>query len=634
MASSPRFVAQAFQSFLEGVPPRVLPHDEPAFRHADGFGRHDFVILAVLEHAVLVDAAFVGEGVVAHDGLVGLDHEARQAGDQAAGFVDFLGIDACLVGIEVMPGFQDHDDLFQAGVARPLADAVDGAFHLPGPASDGRERVGDGQPQVVMAVDRDDGLADVRHPVLQGRHHMAVLGGDGITHRIGHVDRGGATLDGRLDHAAEVVQVGTGCVLGRKFHVVAEAPGILDRFYRRRQGLFPALTKQVLEMDVGGGNKHVDTTALGGLEGLGAGVDILSHGAAEAGDDGFFQALGNFLHGLKVTRRGRRKTRLDDVHAQLFQLDGDLHFFLGIQAGPGSLFPVPQGGIKDINSVFFVLVRGFHFVLLNFVQGLWMIGFNCLDFFGFQFFDAFFSEILGDTPQEIDGQKGEGRELGGLDEPKDHQADEGQGPGLDGFQFQLFEAGIGNGGNHHQGDDHREDGDAVQFDITEVFLVPPHDFVHENTLAVPAFPAGQENIAGQDARRRRAGQAHEMAFFLDLRLDVETGQADGGANHVKNRDGNTPHVQVTQDGKVNEDGGRHAETYQVGEAVEFHAKLAGRSRGPGDHPIEEISEGRDDDEFRREHEGNGIGFGGQGKGQGVVDAIGDRQDAQDHVSPP
>ena len=58
------------------------------------------------------------------------------------------------------PGLDGHDDFLQRRVASPLANAVDRAFHLPGAVADGRQRIGDGQSQVVMAMDADDGLPD------------------------------------------------------------------------------------------------------------------------------------------------------------------------------------------------------------------------------------------------------------------------------------------------------------------------------------------------------------------------------------------------------------------------------------------------------------------------------------------
>ena len=54
---------------------------------------------------------------------------------------------------------EGHHDLFQRGVAGPLAEAVDGHLDLARPGGDGRQRVGDGEAQVVVAVDADDRVA-------------------------------------------------------------------------------------------------------------------------------------------------------------------------------------------------------------------------------------------------------------------------------------------------------------------------------------------------------------------------------------------------------------------------------------------------------------------------------------------
>ena len=62
---------------------------------------------------------------------------------------------------------QRHDDLFEGAVAGPLAEAVDGAFDLPGPFEHGGEAVGDGHAQVVVAVDAEDDLVDAADVLLQ-----------------------------------------------------------------------------------------------------------------------------------------------------------------------------------------------------------------------------------------------------------------------------------------------------------------------------------------------------------------------------------------------------------------------------------------------------------------------------------
>ena len=69
--------AELVQLLAEGVAAGMLAHDQRGRLHADVLGPHDLVGLRVLEHAVLVDAGFVGEGVLADDRLVVLHREGR-----------------------------------------------------------------------------------------------------------------------------------------------------------------------------------------------------------------------------------------------------------------------------------------------------------------------------------------------------------------------------------------------------------------------------------------------------------------------------------------------------------------------------------------------------------------------------
>ena len=69
--------AELGERLAEGVAPRVLAEHQLVRGPADRLGRHDLVGDRRLEHAVLVDPGLVGEGVVAHDRLVGLHHERR-----------------------------------------------------------------------------------------------------------------------------------------------------------------------------------------------------------------------------------------------------------------------------------------------------------------------------------------------------------------------------------------------------------------------------------------------------------------------------------------------------------------------------------------------------------------------------
>src|SRR5690606_20274833 len=127
------------------------------------FGRHDFVGLGVFEHTVLMDARFVGKRIGADDGLVYLHACAGDVLHQFAGADDVGGVDAALEREHVGAGFDRHDDFFQRRVAGTFADAVDGAFDLAGTVSDGDQRVGGGQSQIVLAVGGDDRLVDIGH---------------------------------------------------------------------------------------------------------------------------------------------------------------------------------------------------------------------------------------------------------------------------------------------------------------------------------------------------------------------------------------------------------------------------------------------------------------------------------------
>ena len=83
-----RCVAEVARRSLEGAAAGVLAEDDVGGAGADAFGGHDLVGERVGEHAVLVDAGLVGEGVGADDGLVGGAAEADALGEDLAGGVE------------------------------------------------------------------------------------------------------------------------------------------------------------------------------------------------------------------------------------------------------------------------------------------------------------------------------------------------------------------------------------------------------------------------------------------------------------------------------------------------------------------------------------------------------------------
>ena len=146
---------------------RVLAQHQRTVRYADALGPHYLVGGLLLQEAVLVDARFVGKGVITDNGLVGLHLHPGNAAYQAARRIDMLGRYAGLEAERVGSRLEYHDYLFKARVTGPLADTVYGALHLAGAVHHGKEAVGHGKPQVVMAVDRYNGAVyiGVRSPL-------------------------------------------------------------------------------------------------------------------------------------------------------------------------------------------------------------------------------------------------------------------------------------------------------------------------------------------------------------------------------------------------------------------------------------------------------------------------------------
>ena len=117
-------------------------------------------------------------------------------------------------------GLERHDHLFQRGVARPLADAVDRDLDLSRAVAHAGQRVGRGHAQVVVAVHRDDGPVDVGHVLDDAPDQGAELVRRGVAGGVGDVDHRRAGGDDGLQHPVEVLRIGATGILGVVLHVL------------------------------------------------------------------------------------------------------------------------------------------------------------------------------------------------------------------------------------------------------------------------------------------------------------------------------------------------------------------------------------------------------------------------------
>ncbi len=130
---------------LRACRPLCLPRTNSVRAQAHVLRLHDFVGAAFLEHAVLMDAGFVGEGVLADDGLVALHVDAGDARDQPAGRAQAFGVDRGADQKVIRACMHGHHDFLEGAIAGPFAQAVDGAFDLASAFLEGGQAVGDRQ---------------------------------------------------------------------------------------------------------------------------------------------------------------------------------------------------------------------------------------------------------------------------------------------------------------------------------------------------------------------------------------------------------------------------------------------------------------------------------------------------------
>ena len=103
---------------------------------------HDLIGALIFQHPILMDAGFMGKGIGADNRFVGLDHNASIAAHHVTGPMNFGGDNVGLQVKDRLARIERHHRLFQARVAGPFADAIDGHFHLPGAGFDTGQRVG------------------------------------------------------------------------------------------------------------------------------------------------------------------------------------------------------------------------------------------------------------------------------------------------------------------------------------------------------------------------------------------------------------------------------------------------------------------------------------------------------------
>jgi hypothetical protein len=344
-------VSDLLEALSERMPPAVLAEDEGVVREPDVLGLHDLVGEPVLDDAVLMDPGLVGEGVLTDDGLVALHHEPSHLREEPARGIDAPGVDAGLEVEEVGAGPERHHHFLERAVPRALADPVDGALDLTRAGTEGREAVGNGEPEVVVAVHAHHRSIDVGDVHFQIANSLRELFGNGVAHGVGDVHRGRSGVDRPFHHFGEEVELGPGRVFGRELDVLAELSRHLDALHGAPHDLLFGHRELVLAMDGARREKDVDTGSGRVLESVPGTMDVELVAARESRDRRALDAPGDLPDRLEVAVRGDGKARFDDVDSELRERSRHRKLCLEAHAGAGGLFAISQRRIENDNSI-------------------------------------------------------------------------------------------------------------------------------------------------------------------------------------------------------------------------------------------------------------------------------------------
>ena len=330
----------------------MLPDHQFITGKTNRFGIHNFVRHRIFQNAVLVNAGLMGKGVGPDNGLIRLDDNAGNHRHESAGRIDFPGIDGRLEMHQVHPGIQGHHHLFKGSIARPLPDTVDGDFRLPRPCPYARKSICGGQTQIVVAVNAQDRFMDVGCVGPHIRNQLKELFGNRVSHCIRQIYGRSPCLNDGLKDLAQKIPVASGSVFCRKFNVIRKGPGIFYCLHRFPDDLVAGHLQFVFQVDVGCGDKGVDSRFCRFPDCSPGLIDIALCSPGKGGNLHISNFFGNHLDGFKITWRGCRKPGFHHIHPQFFQLYGQTHLFRAVHAGAGRLLAIPEGRIKNNHSIF------------------------------------------------------------------------------------------------------------------------------------------------------------------------------------------------------------------------------------------------------------------------------------------
>ena len=322
-----------------------------------------FVAVGDPGDGVNVHAAFVGEGALADERLVGAVVHVRQIVDIARQLGEPL---RAAGGRALRSPFFDGQigaDGNQIGVAAAFADAVDRALHLHRAGIDGGQRIGDGQIAIVVAVNADGHVGRAAWAALVSSAISSGIVPPLVSHRTTRLAPASA--------AARMVLRG---VFGIELPAVEEMFGIVDdfaagiaevfdRFARSSPDFLPATRgalrstwkAEVLPTMV---SVLAPESSRAFMPGSCSALHAFAAGHAEGADPGVLQVqLLNALKELGVLFVREGIAAFDEIEAELVEPLGDEQLVLQREVDAFALAAVAERGVVDLDAHGWVVGR-------------------------------------------------------------------------------------------------------------------------------------------------------------------------------------------------------------------------------------------------------------------------------------
>ena len=241
-----------------------------------------------------------------------------------------------------------HNDLFERGIARALAQAVDGALDLRGAVLNSVKGKSGGHAQIIMRMHGDGNVLDAVNTLAQVLDARAKIPGHVISRGIGNVDDGRACLHRCLDDTDKELLIGATGVLGIELDIVHKVTGVLHGMNRTLDSLILGEMQLVAQMRGRNAQTGMDARVLGALKGLGSHLNVFIDSARQATNRASVTGnLSDLVNRFEVARARDRETGLNDVDVHAHELTRDDELLLGVHACAGRLLAIAQGSIED-----------------------------------------------------------------------------------------------------------------------------------------------------------------------------------------------------------------------------------------------------------------------------------------------